>query len=193
MTTNSPDRRVQRTRARLHEALASLMHEKSYEEVVVKEILGRADVGRSTFYNHFRSKGELLDSNIRDVLAGGRTLAPTRCSIADEVLESLLRVFQHIEQQLAAGKRLDDRGQAIVHRRLQQLLVRRTAEILERWPADQRGGGLHLPEEMIPHFVASTFMVVLQWRLESKAATASEDASQILRRLLAPALSNKSS
>jgi len=50
------DRRVQKTRTLLHEALVSLIREKPYDEMVVKEILDRANVGRSTFYTHYRNK-----------------------------------------------------------------------------------------------------------------------------------------
>ena len=57
----STDRRVQKTQDLLHGALASLIHEKSYDAIVVKEILARANVGRSTFYTHFRDKDELLE------------------------------------------------------------------------------------------------------------------------------------
>src|SRR5215472_8427798 len=62
------DRRIQKTQKLLHEALGSLIREKPYEEIVVKEILDRANVGRSTFYMHFRDKDELLTSVLHDML-----------------------------------------------------------------------------------------------------------------------------
>jgi len=40
----------------LARALVSLIREKPYDEMVVKEILDRANVGRSTFYTHYRNK-----------------------------------------------------------------------------------------------------------------------------------------
>jgi hypothetical protein len=40
------DRRIQRTEELLRGALTALIREKPYEEIVVKEILGRANVGR---------------------------------------------------------------------------------------------------------------------------------------------------
>ena len=46
--------RIRKTRGLLHGALAALVHEKPLDTIVVKEILGRASVGRSTFYAHFR-------------------------------------------------------------------------------------------------------------------------------------------
>jgi AcrR family transcriptional regulator len=61
-------RRIQKTQNLLREALVSLIHEKNYDAIVVKEILDRANVGRSTFYTHFRDKDELLVSGIHDML-----------------------------------------------------------------------------------------------------------------------------
>lgn len=40
------DRRVQKTQSLLREALVSLIREKSYDAIAVKEILDRANVGR---------------------------------------------------------------------------------------------------------------------------------------------------
>jgi AcrR family transcriptional regulator len=48
------DRRIRRTQKSLHEALISLVLEKNYNSITVQEILDRADIGRSTFYTHFR-------------------------------------------------------------------------------------------------------------------------------------------
>ncbi|ONM48689.1 TetR/AcrR family transcriptional regulator [Nocardia donostiensis] len=54
------DRRVRRTRDALHRALIELTMERGYERVTVSDIIDRADVGRSTFYAHYRDKDELL-------------------------------------------------------------------------------------------------------------------------------------
>lgn len=56
------DRRTDRTRRALADALVELILEKGYEAVTVQAILDRANVGRSTFYAHFDSKEELLFS-----------------------------------------------------------------------------------------------------------------------------------
>jgi hypothetical protein len=54
------DRRIQKTKRALTEALINLILEKGYEKVTIQNIIDRADVGRSTFYIHYESKEQLL-------------------------------------------------------------------------------------------------------------------------------------
>lgn len=54
------DRRVARTQRMLVEAFIALLLERSYRNVRIADIVARADVGRSTFYEHFRDKDEIL-------------------------------------------------------------------------------------------------------------------------------------
>jgi AcrR family transcriptional regulator len=59
-TTQPEDRRVQRTRKLLSDALVSLILEKGYDQVSIQDIIDRANVGRSTFYLHYENKEQLL-------------------------------------------------------------------------------------------------------------------------------------
>jgi AcrR family transcriptional regulator len=64
---NVTDRRVRRTRNLLGSALVELILEKGYARVTVQDVLDRADVGRSTFYAHFRDKDALLMAGFDDM------------------------------------------------------------------------------------------------------------------------------
>jgi len=54
------DRRIQKTKKALTEALINLILEKGYEKVTIQDIIDKANVGRSTFYIHYESKEQLL-------------------------------------------------------------------------------------------------------------------------------------
>jgi len=54
------DRRIQKTKRGLSQALVELILEKGYEQITVQDILDRANVGRSTFYAHYENKELLL-------------------------------------------------------------------------------------------------------------------------------------
>jgi len=54
------DRRVQKTKKALSEALITLILAKGYEKVTIQDIIDKANIGRSTFYAHYESKEQLL-------------------------------------------------------------------------------------------------------------------------------------
>ena len=186
MSINSHDRRVQRTRRLLHGALASLIHEKPYEGIVVKEILARANVGRSTFYTHFRDKEDLLETSIRDVLEQGNTLSPTsERSPGDAILERTFRLFEHIENQRTSLEApADVRRLAVLHKHLEEELLRSITDELESRPAAQRQNIHKMPPHLIAQFVASTFVVVLQWWFEREPSFSAREANNVLAALI---------
>ncbi|NJM53793.1 MAG: TetR family transcriptional regulator [Blastocatellia bacterium] len=62
------DRRTNRTQKALRNALIELILEKHYDTISVQDIIDRADIGRSTFYNHFRDKEDLFRGDWERVL-----------------------------------------------------------------------------------------------------------------------------
>lgn len=57
-------RPVQRTKAALFDAFVELVLERRYDQLKVAHIIARAGVGRSTFYEHYESKDELLKAGL---------------------------------------------------------------------------------------------------------------------------------
>jgi AcrR family transcriptional regulator len=63
------DRRTQRTRAALRDALLSLLPELGWDEIDVAMLCERANIGRSTFYLHYTDKAAFLRSAFADLQA----------------------------------------------------------------------------------------------------------------------------
>ncbi len=63
------DRRQQKTQQAIMEAFYALMQKKSYSKITVQDILDQANVGRSTFYEHFKTKEELLHLICTDIFS----------------------------------------------------------------------------------------------------------------------------
>ena len=61
------DRRVRRTQGLLRRALLELLTEQPWESIAIQQICDRADVARSTFYNHFADKEDLLLAGFREL------------------------------------------------------------------------------------------------------------------------------
>jgi len=58
------DPRVIRTRQLIQDAFTSLVREKDFKAITVRDITEKATINRATFYAHFTDKYELLDSTI---------------------------------------------------------------------------------------------------------------------------------
>ena len=63
MSERKADRRSHRTKRSLSEALVDLIKEKRFDEITVQNVIDRAEVGRSTFYSHFRDKEDLFQQD----------------------------------------------------------------------------------------------------------------------------------
>jgi AcrR family transcriptional regulator len=183
------DRRVQKTEALLRGALGALIREKPYDEIVVKEVLSRANVGRSTFYTHFAGKDALLRGCIRDILRaaeprGGRATAGPH----ERVAWFSLPILEHIERHRRAGQpAMDPRGRRTVHQQLRHAL----AELIESEvrTALRRGRGTARPSpDLLVRRVASTFVLVLDWWVESDTPLPAPDADRLFRGLIEPSL-----
>jgi len=64
----SNDRRVQRTQAALREAFTRLILSEGYDALNAAKIAAAANVGRSTFYEHYRSVEDMLAQSIEPLL-----------------------------------------------------------------------------------------------------------------------------
>jgi len=93
------DRRVRRTRRILGEALVELVLEKGYDSITVQDILDRADVGRSTFYAHYKNKQGLLEESLQHP-----STALAACVAADTRPQDLLPLLAHFSQQKARNR-----------------------------------------------------------------------------------------
>ncbi len=175
------DRRTQKTEALLREALGALIREKPYDDIVVKEILARADVGRSTFYAHFHDKDELLLSGIQDMLRSAQS--------REGIVWFSLPILEHIEEHRnAGGATMARRGRQAMHEHLQQAV----AELIE---GDVRTGlhrrGLkagHVSPDLLVRWIAATFVLVLNWWVEQDNPLPAREADRVFRGLIEPSL-----
>jgi AcrR family transcriptional regulator len=82
MTSRSNDARVLQTKRMIRDALTTLMEEKGFEGITVRDLAERAAINRGTFYLHYKDKYDLLE----------------QCE--DEVLKEILTIIEDIEKSI---------------------------------------------------------------------------------------------
>lgn len=177
------DRRVRRTRDRLHDALISLILEKGYDRTTVQDILDRADVGRSTFYAHYSSKDQLLLSGLADLRVALEAEITARSGPdtgEDAVMAPLLPLFQH-----AAGRRPLFR--ALTGGRGSALAVRAGRAMLSEVIADRLRTRLDVRDEpsldLAVAFLVNGLLGLLTWWIEHAPHVTAEEMLARFERL----------
>ncbi len=69
MLENQKQVKIAKSRAAINQAFRKLILQRPYSEIHVPDIANNADVARSTFYKHFRSKDDLLRSSLSGVVS----------------------------------------------------------------------------------------------------------------------------
>jgi AcrR family transcriptional regulator len=185
MSSGTTDRRVRRTRALLLSALLSLVQEKGYDRITVQDILDRADVGRSTFYAHYRDKDDLLRSGFEDIrasLVAERDAGERAIGRKVEFLQPMLAVFQHVEGHRQLWKPLVRKGGADL---VIRILREGVADLVQEQFRAQfpHGAEDQTQLEAAMQFVISACMGLLTWWLENDVSYSAEEIHSIFRRL----------
>jgi AcrR family transcriptional regulator len=160
-----PDRRVRRTRKLLHDAFISLVIEKGYEKTTIQDILDRADVGRSTFYVHYRDKEALLTANfdaMHEQLEGELDQIAATGPV-DVALPAAL-LFEHAYRNQRVYRAMCGRqGGELVQRHLRRLI----GDVLRKRLGPQlQQSGAEVPADVAAEFYTSAALGLLVWWID---------------------------
>lgn len=192
-TKDGEDRRVRRTRRLLREALNELIVEKGYDHVTVQDVLDRADVGRATFYAHFKDKDDLLVSGsdeLREALR--QQLAAAKDHHADPEAPALFGFASGLFASAAGHRRryralLSSSAGPVVVKYAREQLVTLIREHLDDVHTTGRGK-TSVPVEVAVEYIASALMGVLTWWLDGNMRYPAEEMERIFVSLTRPVI-----
>lgn len=193
MAAKATDRRIQRTRKLLQDALHALMIEKGYEATTVQDVIDRANVGRSTFYAHFADKAMLLASSVEDLRVLLRQKQQDARSTGDGALAGglgfSLAMLEHARGHLQLYGAIVGRDSgAFVTKRVHRVI----AELVYDDLAAIDFGTAPARRELAAEYFAGAFMAVLTWWLEHGAEQPPTEVDAIFRRLVLHGLTMES-
>lgn len=176
------DRRVQRTRRSLRDALISLLVERGWDDINIQVLCERADIGRSTFYLHFQNKEQLLVSGFDDLRAGLRAQPVIANDGTSGLLPFVRGLIEHVYEQRTLFR-------AVIGRRSGHIVQKRFREMVNQ-----------LVEEEIPlpatgwkrdagaRYVAGAFVELLAWWVDAGNARTADDIEHLFYQLTLPVI-----
>ena len=186
--TRKVDRRVQRTRRALFAALMDLLMEKSYAEITVGDIAERADVGRATFYLHYRDKDDLLASNLEalfeEVAERVRPLLRKSLMAGDTVQGRIL--FEEAQQHSALYRMiLSGQGGMMLYARLQSRMAELMADILEGMVM---GGDSPIEVPLLANYLVGALLSLVKWWRDNDMPHLPEYMASVFQHLVRPGM-----
>ena len=181
MKHEKTDRRSQRTRDLLDQAIFALMAEKRYESITVQDIIDRANVGRATFYAHFQDKEDLAISSLERMLDGMAQQIDAQDS--DERWLPLRELLQHIqEQQVIFQGLVRGRGLDVFVERSQFYFARSIEKRLQTQLP--KGSKPAIPLALTANYMAGAVVALLKWWLDNKLPYSPVKMDEMCQQLL---------
>lgn len=177
------DRRFKRTNRLLQEALVALTLEKGYDEVSIRELTERADVGYATFFRHFEDKDALLEEvlhSMKDEMAG--LLAPG--GLISDPEQGCITLFQFVQRNYELVKVLLNTTNAMALLKPVQALAMQ--EVMAQLPS---GPDEAFPADIRAAFLLSSLIMMIRWWVENEQRYSAEQmgiytAGLVIRPLL---------
>jgi AcrR family transcriptional regulator len=177
------DRRTRRTQASLQQALRNLILEKSYDTITIEDITNRADVGRSTFYLHFKGKDDLFRwsfEQLYDELLSQLAAARQR---GNGGLSFLSHLLEHVENHRIVYRALaGTRARSIVAVQVRRLLLDLCSQYVREQPASD------LPRDLVTRSLSGFLDALILGWVEGAMTVPADQIEAFARRVAIGAL-----
>jgi AcrR family transcriptional regulator len=183
MTTKnkSLDRRVQRTRDALRDALIVLLEERGWDDINILDLCEQANVGRSTFYLHFQNKEELLVGGFDDLRAWLRMQAAQRKTKTD-AMPFVRGLIEHADEQRNLFR-------AIIGKRSGHVVQKRFREMVCKL-VEEEGLRPHAAwqQKASARYIAGALVELLAWWVDSGKAHTADEIEALFFQLALPSI-----
>ena len=177
------DPRVKRTRRLLREALVSLMLEKDFASITIREITERAEVAYITFFRHFESLDQLLmevlDEGLAELLGYIETLAKQSETSALETEGRL--IFGYIEQK-ADLFRILFKSQSVTW--VRKKVVQKIAAIFQKSCLPLARSGNQTVAAILSNHIATSLLALIEWWLDNNMKPAPAQMGKVYKSLI---------
>jgi AcrR family transcriptional regulator len=177
------DPRVRKTRRLLRDALVSLILDKDYASVSIREITERADVAYITFFRHYESIDhllmEVLDEGLTELQGYIETLAKHSETSSLETEGRL--IFEYIEQK-ADLFRILFKSQSV--ERVRKKVVQNIAAIFQKSCLPLARSGNQIATAITSNHIATSLLALIEWWLDNHLKPAPSQMGKVYKSLI---------
>lgn len=177
------DPRVKRTRRLFRDALVSLILEKDFASITIREITERAEVAYITFYRHYESLDQLLmevlDDGLADLMNHIEALAEQSETTALETEGRL--IFEYIGQKSDLFRILF-KSQSVT--RVRKKVVQTIAAIFQKSCLPLARSGNDVMVAITSNHIATSLLSLIEWWLDNKMSPSPSQMGKVYKSLI---------
>jgi AcrR family transcriptional regulator len=162
-----------KSRALLLRAFAELVQTRRYDDIKVSDIIRRANISRSTFYEHFRGKDDLLSSSI-----AGPFARLARCAMPGPEKHELLELLEHFWANRASARAL---LQTPLRRKIAAVLVAQIERLLKSRTNAMTGSAM-IPQRLLAIQIAEVLLAPISAWLTGESRCSAQMLARALPR-----------
>ena len=179
------DRRVQRTRKLLCDSLMGLILEVGYDSISIQDITDKANLGRATFYLHFKDKDELLLEVMAQFLSEFLKEVPqfsqNQWRLDDP--KSITKLFTFAAEHYDLYRILIiGSGSVTASRQLHQTIANNVKACIQK-EIDEMGAKPVLPPDFIANFSAGMLLATIYWWLDQDLPYSDEEMAGMFQKI----------
>ncbi len=176
------DRRIQKTRAAIFAAFYKLIAKHRYSKISIQNIIDEANIGRSTFYEHFETKDELLRAMCTDMFE--HVFAPhgeEKCHTflpSSTFFEKMTHILYHLLEEKSAIKGIlyGESGEIFLsyfRKYFTEIIAR---EYIEKEMPSQD----NIPKDFLLHHLVGSFIEAVRWWVSRDFSETPEELSRYI-------------
>lgn len=186
------DRRQEKTRTAIFQAFEHLLEYKNYNKITVREIIDTANVGRTTFYDHFETKDALLYELCTNLFEHVFSDRPGVENTHDFSLSEgdARTIVSHILYHLKENEKHISRlfigeSSEIFLRYFKQYLDEMAMKyLLDEMPCSHS----KVPEEFLKNHISGSFMNLIQWWIKNGMKEEPKELAEYFMAVIEPIL-----
>lgn len=180
------ERRRQHTRQLLIRTALQLVLEKGYDAISIQDITDRADLGRGTFYIHFKDKGEVVWTAFQDFFLEIEQEAHRQLDRNMPQVEyyGLLNIFHHAENNRDLYRVMfSGQGSAMLTARTRDFMAKAILRDIRNAPVSPEVN-FDIPEEIEAQMLSGLISHLLFWWLETPNNYSAEQMAAMTYKVL---------